>query len=202
MNEVIANIIKTQIEGLDFVDKIAGLTKPMLINIPGPENKPVQKVFPIACDITSDECIGGKYQDLIPQSKYASIIYFEDAGVTMQKVAKNWVDFNSRLNLVCWMNIKKLTDCSVCSTSAEVLLSILAALPKFPIQSGIYQAIEIISISEAIKSNAIFSKYSYDEKTTQYLLHPFDFFMLNMSINFRVNLECVNQFERNPTCTC
>lgn len=196
MNEKIANILKTRIEGLDFVDKIAGLTKPITINVTGPENKLVPKVLPISCDITADQCIKGRYQDLIPQSKYASIIYFEDQGTTMVYKEKRWVAFNSRLNLVCWMNLQKLAESSVCTTSAQVLLSILNTLPEFPIGDDIYREITIRSISEAIKSNAIFSKYTYDEKTTQYLMYPFDYFMLNLSVDYKINLACVEQFER------
>jgi hypothetical protein len=203
MNEKIANVLKTQIEGLDFVDKIAGLTRPLLLNIMDVDNKSVPKIYPISCDITSDDCIKGRYQDLIPSSKYASIIYFEDAGgVSMQYVDKRWVTFSARLNLVCWLNLKKIGEVSTCSSSAQVLLSILAMLPEFPISDGIYQAINIRSISEAVKSNAIFSRYSYDEKLTQYLLYPYDFFMLNLAVDFRINLNCVTQFERGGTCLC
>jgi hypothetical protein len=205
MNEKIANILKGKLEGLDFIDKIAGLARPIMINVPGTNNDKVQKIFPIACDVTHNDCISGKYQDLIPNSKYSTIIYFEDAGSTIQKAANNWATFNSRLNLICWMNLKKLGECSVCTTSTAVLLSILAALPEFPINDANYSPIrdvKIEGVSEAIKSNAIFNKYSYDEKVTQYLLYPFDFFMLNISVSYRVNLHCVDEYRKGAICVC
>lgn len=205
MNEKIANIVKGRLEGLSFVDKIAGLARPMIISVNNEKNEPVQKVFPIACDVSLNDCISGRYQDLIPQSKYKSIIYFEDQGTTIQKASKNWALFNSRLNLICWMNLKKLGECNACTTSTAVILSILAALPEFTINNDSYypiRDIQIVGISEAIKSNAIFNKYSYDEKTTQYLLYPFDFFMLSLSIEYRVNLHCVTEFTIDTPCIC
>jgi hypothetical protein len=205
MNEKIANILKGKIEDLVFVDKIAGLVRPIFVNVLNESNTKVQKVYPISCDVTLNECIEGRYQDLIPESKYKSIIYFEDNGTSMQYVDKNWVKFNSRLTLVCWMNIKKLGDCLNCTTSTSVLLSILAAFPEFPfndVSYGPIRDVRITSFSEAVKSNSIFSKYTYDEKITQYLLYPFDFFALNMQVEYRVNLECVEQFNIGTPCIC
>lgn len=205
MNEKIANILKGKLEDLDFIGKIAGLTRPVMINVLGAENEKVQKIFPISCDVTLDECKTGRYQDLVPDSKYPSIIYFEDGGTSISKEAGNWARFDSRLNLICWMNLKKLGECSACTTSTAVLLSILSHLPEFPINDDNYYPIRdvrITGVSEAIKSNGIFSRYTYDEKVTQYLLYPFDFFMLNISVNYRVNLHCVTEFQKGVPCIC
>ncbi len=54
MNQAIAAIIKGHIEGLDFVDKIAGLVSTTYMTIDG-----VQKSFPIACCVTADDCKEG-----------------------------------------------------------------------------------------------------------------------------------------------
>ena len=48
MNQQIANIIKAKIEGLDFVDKIAGLVSVTYMNVLDKEGNKVQKSFPIA----------------------------------------------------------------------------------------------------------------------------------------------------------
>jgi hypothetical protein len=195
MNEKIANILKSQIELLPFIDKIAGLVRPLKVEVPGPNNTKVLKTYPIASDVTSEACISGAYKNLIPDSKYKSIIYFEDAGITMTYREKRWVSFTSRLTLVCWLNLSKLMDCDYHTGSTEAILSIMANLPEGVIQSGVYREIRITSISEVVKSNAIFGRYTYDEIKTQYLLYPFDFFALNMVVDFRINLSCVEEFK-------
>lgn len=195
MNEKIANILKAQITGLPFVDKISGLVRPLKIEVVGANNVKALKVFPIASDVSNEACIKGAYKDLIPDSKYRSIIYFEDAGVTMTYREKRWVAFTSRLTLVCWLNLSKLMDCDYHTGSTEAILSIMSNLPEGVIQDDLYREIRITSISEVVKSNSIFGRYTYDEVKTQYLLYPFDFFALNMVVDFRINLACVEQFK-------
>ena len=49
MNQAIADIIKTQIEDLDFIDKIAGLVQTVHIDIANENGERVTKSFPVAC---------------------------------------------------------------------------------------------------------------------------------------------------------
>ena len=46
MNQAVADIIKGHIEGLDFVDKIAGLTSVLTFDMRDKDNNMVQKSFP------------------------------------------------------------------------------------------------------------------------------------------------------------
>lgn len=202
MNEKIANILKTQIESLPFVEKIAGLVRPVKLQVPGKDNTLTLKTFPIATDISNEQCISGQYKDLVPNSKYRSVLYFEDNGCTLTYREKRWVGFNSRLTLVGWLNLELLMECGNYTGSTEVILSILEALPENTINSDIYREIRITALSEIPKSNAIFSRYTYDELTTQYLLYPYDFFALNMSVDFKINLACVEQFELGSCTKC
>lgn len=195
MNEKIASILKSKIEALPFVDKIAGLVRPVKIELLDKDNKSVLKTFPVASDISNEACISGQYKDLIPDSKYRSIIYFEDNGITLTARNNRWVSFNSRLTLVGWLNLKMLFDCQTYTGSTECILSILSELPENPFSEDIFREIRIIALSEVTKSNAIFSRYTYDETKTQYLLYPFNYFALNMSVEFKINLACVEQFK-------
>jgi hypothetical protein len=195
MNEKIASILKSKIEPLSFVDKIAGLVRPVKIEVMGANEVKVPKIYPIASDISGESCISGQYKDLVPDSKYRSIFYFEDNGLTLTARNNRWASFNSRLTLVGWLNLKMLFDCQTFTGSTECILSILSELPENPFSEDIYREIRIIALSEVPKSNAIFSRYTYDEIKTQYLLYPFDYLALNMSIDFKINLACVEQFK-------
>ena len=202
MNEKIASILKSKIETLPFIDKIAGLVRPVKIEVMGPNEIKVPKTYPISSDISSELCIDGQYKDLIPDSKYLSIIYFEDNGITLTARNNRWVSFNSRLTLVCWLNLKMIFECQIYTGSTQCILSILAELPEIPFSEDIYIEIRIVAVSEVPKSNAIFSKYTYDEIKTQYLLYPYDYFALNMSIDFKINLACVEQFKLGSCPKC
>ncbi len=199
MNEKIANIIKTNIEGLAFVDKIAGLVRPMRFEIVNPDGSKIIKVLPVSCDITAEQCTNGNYLDLVPDAKYMSIIYFEDNGTTLMAKNDNWTYFNSRLTLVAWLNLKKI-NCE-CTDSYNIILSMLAILPEFPIQSDIIREIRIVAVSEVPKTPSIFGKYTYNEITSQYLVYPYDYFALNISVDYRIKLDCISPLELNP-CDC
>ena len=56
MNEKIASILKSKIETLSFVDKIAGLVRPVRIEVMGPNETKIQKTYPIASEVSSDQC--------------------------------------------------------------------------------------------------------------------------------------------------
>lgn len=67
MNRAIADIIRAEIEGCSFVDKIAGLVQTAYVAVKVDETKTV-KSFPVACCVTADDCITGMYKDLTPDS--------------------------------------------------------------------------------------------------------------------------------------
>ena len=200
MNQAIANIIKEHIENLDFVDKIAGLTAVTYFDIKGPEGV-VQKAFPIACCVTADDCKEGAYNDLMPNSEYKTVIYFEDGGLSFEKAESNWKYYKSTLKLVCWINIEKLTDSGYCKSelpctyAAHIVAEIIRALPEFPENLPPFDRVYSEVVSQDIRSNSIFSKYTYDEKHSQYLMAPYDYFALDITTNFSICLRGTDVYE-------
>jgi hypothetical protein len=205
MNQAIANIIKGHIEDLDFVEKIAGLVAPLTFEIKDKDNNMVQKTVPIACCVTADDCKEGAYNDLMPNSDYQTVIYFEDAGVTFERTEGNWKYFTSNLRLVCWININKIlnTSCksqSPCIYAAHIITEIMRALPEFPENN--HAPIEKVFteiVSQEIRTPSIFGAYTYDEKHSQYLMSPYDYFALNLKTTFAICLRSTS--VPDSTCT-
>jgi hypothetical protein len=197
MNVDIANIILGTIDHLPWLDKYAGMTRTVVQTQVGDGTKPVKKYFPVACNVTDSECVKqGTLKDLVPDTKYKSILYFEDNGTQVLGSDARFINLRSTLRLVSWLNGKKL-GYDGCSISSIAVISILKefALLFNPFNNGNFVNIKINAISEEVKSPNIFSKYSYDESTTQYLMHPFDYFALNIQVNFSVPFNCVDDFE-------
>lgn len=202
MNAAIAEIIRSYVNALPFVDKIAGLVKPISTSESSGEGKPpIKKTFPVACNTTHAECLSGKLMELMPNSKYKSVIYFEDLGVNITGSDQRYFDFTSTLKLVCWLNLQKLgkTDCSV---SALAIGSIIKSLPAPNFNSSPYTRIDISMIGQDIKTNAIFSKYTYDEQAMQYLMYPFDYFAITLKTNFRLPYQCIQDWENGVAQNC
>jgi uncharacterized protein (TIGR02145 family) len=194
MNQAIANIIKDHIEGLDFVDKISGLTAVTYFEIKDKEGNMVQKSFPVACCVTDDDCKEGAYNDLMPDSKYKTVIYFEDRGVKFLRKESHWKYYQSDVRLVCWINVSKILgdDCNTgtaCTLAAHLIAEIIRILPEFPQHHSPFNYVYSEIVSQDVRSNTIFSAYTYDEKHSQYLMYPYDYFALDIQTLFAICID-------------
>jgi len=194
MNFDIANIIKGLIENENYIDKIVGLVRSFIKKVNG-----VTKIYPVGCELTDDECEQMLF-DLIPDAKYRTLIYFEDLGtVLIDRDGHGHTNWRSSLKLVCWINTNKF-EFTGCSIAPLIIQNIVSLIPTGFFNSGNYQNVKIKVIGEDIKSNLIFSKYTYDEATRQYLQYPYDYFALNIQVEFRMHKSCVTALvpKENP----
>jgi hypothetical protein len=194
MNNKIANIIVGYIKELSWIDKIAGLTQIAKVTQGG-----VEKRFPISCDLTFDDaCTTGCYDELMPNSQYSSVVFFEDGSFNFIRQEGGKLLYESRLRLVAWLNYKKLPG--GCGSSGDYVISIIKALPAFPQNVGDMIRLSITVTSQAQRSSGVFSKYTFDEKTSQFLMLPFDFFAIDLRTEFYLIPECVEPTEGCTEC--
>lgn len=203
MTTDLAQILREQIEDLPFVERIAGLVRTQIMTEETDLGKK-RKSFPVACDVSAEDCVKkGKYQDLVPNDKVKSVIYFEEnGGSQFLEFVRGDYKYRSSLRLVGWLNLKKL-GVTGCSYSANAVMQILSALPMKPFNAlSKYTRVEITGVSEMEKSNAIFAKYTYDEGVSQYLMYPFDFFALNITLEYIVPRACISEMILNDPLNC
>lgn len=203
MDVEVASIVKEYLSSLSFIDKLAGLVKTVTKTDLDKDNRPVKKTFPVACGVDFAQCItNGKYTDLVPNSKIGCMVYLEDNG-GVRLIGRNGKNyrFNASYRLVSWINSKKL-GYENCSITAQMILSIISALPENPINEGIYQRLLVEVLGQDPKSYVPFSKYSYDEDKTQYLMHPFDYFSLPIEVTFEINPACAAEFIKQTEINC
>lgn len=182
MNNKIAGIVKGYIEDLAWIDKISGLVQTVVVMVPSGKDSAVQKSYPISCNITADACKKGAYQDLCPDSKKKSVVYFEDRGVQEIEKYGNRIKFRSIIRLVAWLNLCLISDS--CGTSGDYVIEVIKTLPKTPFSTTDFVSINIALINQAERDVSIFSKYTYSETAVQYLLYPYDFFAIDLTIDF------------------
>ncbi len=194
MNAEIANILKEEIQGLPFIDRLGGLVK-VIRKQEVTDKGTIVKSFPVDCGTTLQDCNTGKYKDLIPNSKYKSIHYFEDLGITISGQDQATFTFDAKLKLVGWLNLKKLgkTDCSVSHLAQAAILKKIRSKNFNDVSRGITN-IQIRCTGIDPKTSVIFSKYSYPEEVTQYLMYPFDYYAMNFNVSFTVSTSCINDW--------
>lgn len=193
MNSDIANILKGYLEPLAFTDRLGGLVKAVTF-VQDNGTDVVRKVMPVDCNVSGEDCTSSKYKHLVPDSRYRSVMYFEDGGVSNlnQDSARDFT-YESSLKLVCWLNLKKMGKTS-CNNSALAIATIQNAFPTRFFNNGIYQRIRISIDGQDPKTDAIFNKYTYDSEKTQFLMYPYDYFALNITVRFCISKACITDW--------
>ena len=182
MNNIIANFLKGYLDTLSWSDKTSGLVQTANIRIKNGEGNIVDKSYPVSCNVTYNACIKGAYHDLAPDSKKKSVLYFEDKGVSFVEKAWNRMKMRSSLRLVGWLNLCLIDDS--CGVSGSYVLDVIRVLPSNPISTADFISIYISNVAQVERSVDIFSKYTYNETATQYLMYPYDYFALDLDIDF------------------
>lgn len=199
MNTDVANILLGYFSDLPFMDKYAGLVRPVVKVDVMDNGSRIRKVFPVGCNVTEQECTPTKLGELVPNSRYKSVHYIEEIqGARLIGRDGARYQFESVLRIVGWMNLKAVGHQGECSVSSLAILNIIDRLPDYRFNNGIYINVQFSIVGEAIKDASIFNRYTYDEATTQYLMHPFDFYALDVRVRFSIHPNCIEQFELLP----
>lgn len=186
----IGKIVIDKIETLPFMDKYAGVIKQLAYNV-STNNKTERKTFPADCRVTFEECESGRYTDLIPDSKKKSVLYLEETGALIKTGDEGNLTFwRLPLNLVCWLNLPLLGS-SDCYYSAIAIQGILSRFPTRYFNSGIFQRVKINVVSQRPKNENPFSKYSYESQVMKLTMFPYDYFVLQLEIEFVLNKTCL-----------
>lgn len=157
--------------------------------------------MPVAYDVSeaSNGCYKGPERALVPDSSKRSIIYFEDAGSSFIDRQGGWLHFRSSVTLVCWMNRARLVGDAYAEISAHVIAATVGKIVnRQPETHGIFTRM-VANVSRIMPQDAtIFSKYSYEESVTQYLRPPFEFFGLLITVDYRINPDCIGSLQIQP----
>jgi len=188
MNDVISNVLAQGFSGLDFVTSAAGLVydvklkkKDKVITLPAS-----QKVYK-----SVEECITDQtYTHLVPTSKDTGIIYFEDLDSDMITKTDLYEHWRGSLKLIGWFNILDACTKENGFTGTEDLKCLIKDLVNGVSFTGFAFKGHIEVDKEYSKLKNPFSRFSYDEARTQYLVHPFDFISLRITYNIFIKCGC------------
>lgn len=201
MNTEIARIIKVQIENLPFMEKVGGLVR-VIKKVDSTDKGTTTKTFPVDCDVSEKECsVRSKYTDLVPNSNYKSVHFFEDLGVTISTEDQATFSFESKVKLIGWLNLQKLgkTECSV---SHLAIASILKSIESRTFNSGDFTKMQIRCTGIDPKSAEIFRKYTFSEEATQYLMYPYDYYAMTFTTKFTIPYKCITDWQSSLPINC
>lgn len=195
--------IINEVKTLPFVDKYAGVVRTINYETTDKDGRKLRRSFPADCQTTFNDadCNSGRYLDLCPDDSKKSVMYLEDTGFRLVKREGHFQYFKANYDLIVWLNLPKL-GASGCTYSAVAMAGVIKALPLQPQNYGLYHLTRIQPTGQKPKSVNPFAKYTYEESVTQFLLYPFDYFVLTLDVDFRIDLRCVTIESLNPPLNC
>lgn len=204
MNKPLASILKDRISHFPFIDVLAGLVQTVEDFQPVDNAQSIRNRFPMSYDITLDaNCYTGKERALIPDSSKKSIIYFEDFGSSIGRAGRNGdVEFTSNLRLVAWMNRARLVGDNYADVSGYAIPAIIGRLDLKFENIGIFKRLSIKASRLPQADAGLFSRYTYDETTRQYLMPPFEVFGIDFTCSSFVNAGCIAELDFSNPYNC
>lgn len=207
MNKEVAHILKTRLAangGLPFVEIIAGLAQRVEFHQPNGDGAPAIKRMPVSYDTTvAQGCKVTPETALVPNSGKKGLLYFEDMGATfVDRASGGHMKYRSTLILVCWMNRARLVGDSYKEITSYCVSALLGKLKvKETGTEGNFSRFTVMPGRIMPQDAAVFSRYTYDEKVTQYLRPPFEFFGMELTVDYSIHPACLSQIEfKEPIC--
>lgn len=175
-------------EGMPWIDKTAGLVRPITTKLKG---KP--QTWPIATDVTDPLACnseGVPIGAMMPDNKYKSILFIEADGYPTRKDerigAPSW---RAKFRIIVWMNCNRFGGDQACGDIAYE--NIVSALDGYPFDSPPFLFCFFnVTGGGPVRGSEVFGKYTFNEARSQYLHYPYDYFAMNVEMDFVLPKGC------------
>jgi hypothetical protein len=177
IDKISYEIVKNLADNITFIDKWAGLVKPM--------RKKVQqsdKVFPVAIN-TPINCDQSDYMALVPDQSKLSIVYIEQLGSPqVESITRAYEHMTATLRLVVWYNLDRITQGEYISED-KLVDQILDYIPRRLSDTLFVGAKQVHLLPTSVQYGAdIVSQYTYNEIKTQFATHPYGLFAVDLDV--------------------
>ena len=217
MTSVIADILKSKIANLAWIERFGGMvsqaTRPEIVTVNNEQVVKGYQTYPVACGVNMENCWEtGLFKHFEPDSTKSAVAFFADnGGVTLKDVLgpmRAGLLFQFDLKFLMWMNTKRLGQNITggsCLPSGIVAPYIIQQLfgDHSPVglfgggpEEEVFQAMEVTSIRELTKSSSMFEPFTFasDGARRGLFISPYDYFGLSITGTFIINRNCLPEF--------
>lgn len=222
MIAAVADILKSKLAALDWVDRFGGLvniaTRPVFVTgADGAQVVTGYQSYPVACTVNAANCWeNGLYKHFEPDSRKTAILFFMDnGGVNLKSVEgpKNArIKFSFDLRLLGWLNIPALgpelttQECNIAGRLVPYVMAQLWGLHDAfgKLEGGpeekMFQDVEVTNLRQLTKSPSLFQPFTFatDGNTRGLFLYPYDYFGIGISGTFIINTKCLPPLFFSP----
>lgn len=176
----VAEVLADKLRTMPFLSKVGGIARAQKLKVGA-----VTKTLPAYPDPTKK----AGYYWLYPESSETGIAYFENLGneKSGEIAAGRGYQYRAQVRLIVWINSKRLSppDLGAIQSACVGALQGKHSSP-FP---GII-SILVEPNKEAIQSAELFSKYTYDESESQFLMLPYEYFGFDFYVTYVLMNGC------------
>lgn len=192
MNKPLSLILLDSLGPLPYIDKKSGIVQ-VLEKVIQTNAGSMTKKIPFSTLATIKEVTQPETRlvDMVPDSSFKGILYFEDKGIRFGNRSASTQEYISDLRLVCWLNTEKISGVLDMSIAPQLMQDLITKLTARSISSAPFMIINTRVSSIPPVTPAIFAEYDYDEARTQYILPPFDYFAIDLTVSFRISKKCI-----------
>lgn len=202
MNKELSIIILDKIKDAPYLDRVSGMVQVYDKVIEAEEGVTVTKKIPITSFACFQDCATTSQAQvaMIPDSRYKSLLYFEDGGVSGPVKVNGGMQYQSKLRIVCWLNTKLINGQTNMLMSGQIMTDIIKKVSGNPFNLTPFTRIAVKVSNIPIQNADIFSPYDYSEQETQYLMAPFEYFALDLLVSFVIPFDCMPEIncEQDP----
>jgi len=195
----IAELLRDELSGLNFVEVNAGLAKttPIYTKSGDEGGGVIEKIIPIAYNDLGIACETATLFNLVPDTRYKSVLWWVDRGTTLLDEDTYYYHAQALLRLLCWFNVPIINQTY---TDASLLLAnIIATIPPTLTNVDYLSQIRVQFLGE--ETEGIMDEYSFNATENQYFTHPYYIAGLDFSVDFAFGKNCVDAVTLNPS-TC
>lgn len=198
----IAELLRDQISGLNFVEIAAGLAKPHIVRndtTPPDEEEGVviDKIVPMAYNDLGIVCEEGDLYALYPNTKKMSITWWEDNGVDLIEETTYYYQCRASLALIAWFNLLLINQ--TYTDHSLLVANLIAAIPERLTNVDYLSQMRVAFEGEQVSGAEAVSKYTFDEAENQFATFPYSVVALNFSVDFAFGKNCVDAVVLNPS---
>lgn len=198
MNKEVALLLLDKIKSAPYLDRVSGLVQTFEKVYEDELGRAIKKRLPVSSFASFQDCADKPQPqiDMIPNSRYKSLLYFEDQGISSPTQNRLGFDYISRIRLVCWLNTKLIAGQSNMLMSAQVINDLVGKLVGInPWNVAPFTRISVKVAGIPNQDKGIFSKYDYREEESQYLMPPFEYFAIDFNVYYTIPKDCLPPIE-------
>lgn len=177
---------------LPYIDLVGGVARQQKITV-GDRVKTLPA--------TPDADNPGAYLWLTPNTERSGILYFEvlRSGNPERLAGGSAYGYTATVRAVVWLNMQRLSPSAAAPLIMAQVVSNLQGrhTDAYPVTN-----IRVWPEGEAVKGPELFSKYTYDEAESQFLMLPFEYFAFDFTLSFALASDCVldNVLKTSAAC--